>query len=323
MKNVLLIAFLVLGFSLKVFSQVPPPPPPPVVEEEVYMIVEQSPRFPGCEHLDSKEEKEACATKKLLEYIYSNLKYPEDARSSGVEGQAIVQFVVGKTGKIEDINLVRDLEGGCGQAALKIVQSMNDMPKRWTPGKQRGRAVRVKYTLPLKFKLTDDGEKTDDGEETNEEKSPEEIAADLKLKREQAIKDSVYLKPDVQARFPGCEDKDLNETELRMCSERAMLSYIYGQLKYPAEARKKGIEGMVVIQYTVDKDGTLDDIRIARDLGSGCGEESLRVVRSMNAMPERWVPGMKDGEVVKVLYNMPIKFKLENGKGKRKRKRKN
>lgn len=132
----------------------PPPPPPAPEEEEVFMIVEQSPRFPGCEDMSgSKEEKEACAQKKMLEYIYGNLKYPAIARENGIEGQVVIQFVVAKDGSIEDIQLVRDLEGGCGEAAVKIVRGMNNLPQKWTPGKQRGRPVKVKYTLPVKFKL--------------------------------------------------------------------------------------------------------------------------------------------------------------------------
>ncbi len=123
-------------------------------EEEIFVIVEQAPRFPGCEDMSgSKEEKEACATKKMLEYIYGNLKYPAIARENGIEGQVVIQFVVDKDGSVNDINLVRDLEGGCGEAALKVVKGMNSLPQRWTPGKQRGRAVKVKYTLPVKFKL--------------------------------------------------------------------------------------------------------------------------------------------------------------------------
>lgn len=123
-------------------------------EEEIFMIVEQSPRFPGCEDVDGdKAAKEACATKKMLAYIYGNLKYPAIARENGIEGQVVIQFVVAKDGSIEDIKLVRDLEGGCGDAALKVVRGMNNLPQKWTPGKQRGRAVKVKFTLPVKFKL--------------------------------------------------------------------------------------------------------------------------------------------------------------------------
>ena len=123
-------------------------------EDEIFMIVEQSPRFPGCEDMGgSKDELEACATKKMLEYIYGNLKYPAIARENGIEGQVVIQFVVAKDGKIEDIDLVRNLEGGCGEAAMKVVRGMNSLPQRWTPGKQQGRNVKVKYTLPVKFKL--------------------------------------------------------------------------------------------------------------------------------------------------------------------------
>jgi protein TonB len=132
----------------------PPPPPKPPKEDKIFSVVEQMPRFPGCEDMSgSKEEKEACATKKMLEYIYSNLKYPAIARENGIEGQVVIQFVVAKDGSIEDIQLVRDLEGGCGEAAVKIVNGMNSLPQKWTPGKQRGRPVKVKYTLPVKFKL--------------------------------------------------------------------------------------------------------------------------------------------------------------------------
>ena len=124
----------------------PPPPPPPAPEEGgVFVNVGQSPRFPGCEDMSgSKEEKEACAQKKMLEYIYGNLKYPAIARENGIEGQVVIQFVVDKDGSIKDIKLVRDLEGGCGEAALKIVEGMNSLPQKWTPGKQRGCVVKVK-----------------------------------------------------------------------------------------------------------------------------------------------------------------------------------
>jgi len=148
MKNVLLI-FMILSCSLATsYAQVEEK------EEEIFMIVEESPRFPGCEDiLGDKADKEACATKKMLEYIYGNLKYPKEARENGTEGQVIIQFVVATDGTLEDITLLRDLADGCGKASLEIVKSMNNLPEKWTPGKQGGRAVKVKYTLPIKFKL--------------------------------------------------------------------------------------------------------------------------------------------------------------------------
>ena len=132
----------------------PPPPPPPKNEpEEIFRIVEQMPRFPGCEDSGSKDEKTACAQKKLLEFIYANIKYPAIARENGVEGTCVIQFVVEKTGKVTDAKVVRDIGAGCGDEALRVVNLMNKENKKWTPGKQRGRPVRVQFTLPVKFKL--------------------------------------------------------------------------------------------------------------------------------------------------------------------------
>jgi protein TonB len=132
----------------------PPPPPPKPVEEEIFKVVEQMPRFPGCEDMAGTDaEKEACAKQKMLEYIYKNLKYPAIARENGVEGQVVIQFVVDKDGSITETKVVRDIGAGCGAAAEAVVLGMNNMGKKWTPGKQRGRPVKVLYTLPVKFKL--------------------------------------------------------------------------------------------------------------------------------------------------------------------------
>ncbi|MGB4959074.1 MAG: energy transducer TonB [Saprospiraceae bacterium] len=131
----------------------PPPPPPAPVEDEIFKVVEQMPRFPGCEDKKTDKEKTECANTKMLEYIYKNLKYPAIARENGVEGQVVLQFVVDKDGSITDVKIARDIGAGCGTAAEAVVLDMNNMGKKWTPGKQRGRPVRVLYTLPVKFKL--------------------------------------------------------------------------------------------------------------------------------------------------------------------------
>lgn len=132
----------------------PPPPPPPEPEvEEIFKVVEQMPRFPGCEDLGSDQEKKQCAQKKLLEYIYANIKYPPIARENGVEGMVVVKFVVDKDGSISDPDVVRDIGAGCGEEALRVVRSMNKNNIKWIPGKQRGRPVRVQFNLPVKFQL--------------------------------------------------------------------------------------------------------------------------------------------------------------------------
>lgn len=111
------------------------------------------PRFPGCEDLATTDEKKACSQAKMLEFIYQNIRYPSIARDNNISGTVVIRFVVTENGTIEDAEIVRDIGGDCGTEALRIVNMMNDLPERWTPGKQRGRKVPVYFNLPVKFVL--------------------------------------------------------------------------------------------------------------------------------------------------------------------------
>ena len=118
----------------------PPPvvvaPPPPPKEEEVFTVVEQQPQFPG-------------GMEALAKFLQKEVRYPEIARKAGVEGKVFVQFVVGQDGKIRDVAVVRGIGGGCDEEAIRLV---NSMPP-WVPGKQNGRAVSVRFSMPITFKL--------------------------------------------------------------------------------------------------------------------------------------------------------------------------
>ena len=112
------------------------------------------PRFPGCEDAGgSAAEKKQCADKKMLEFIYKNIKYPAIARENGVEGNVVITFVVERDGKVTDAQVLRDIGAQCGQEALRVVNLMNEQGIKWIPGKQRGRPVRVQFNLPVRFKL--------------------------------------------------------------------------------------------------------------------------------------------------------------------------
>jgi periplasmic protein TonB len=89
--------------------------------------------------------------------------------------------------------------------------------------------------------------------------------------------------------------------------EAAMFKYIRERIKYPAIAKENGIEGHVVVQFEVSKDGQIQKVQVVRGIGGGCDEEAARVVRSMPA----WKPGKHNGKPVKVSFTLPIKFKLE------------
>jgi TonB family protein len=281
-----------------------PPVPPSLVPDDVFKIVEEMPRFPGCEDMvGSLRDKEACAKQKLLEFLYPKVKYPAEARTQNIQGTAVVQFIVDTDGSITNIEVARDPGAGTGQAAADAVAAMNSMSDRWIPGKQKGKAVKVQYTLPIRFKLDDD--------ELSENVKTENPVPNMTI---EAVgnKEQVFTIVEEMPRFPGCEDLNGTLVEKEDCAKRKMLEFIYSKLKYPEEARKSGVEGTAVIQFIVDTDGTLKDVTIARDPGAGTGKASKDVVMAMNRMDEKWIPGRKNGIAVKVKYTMPIRFKIQD-----------
>lgn len=133
----------------------PPPPPPPVLGDEPdFPRAEEMPRFPGCEEIGDPKEKADCSKQKMMEFIYDNLVYPEEAKAAGVEGMTVVQFMVAEDGKIYDTRVVKDIGFGCGAEAVKVIQKMKSLDARWVPSQSsRGRAIKVLYTLPVRFEL--------------------------------------------------------------------------------------------------------------------------------------------------------------------------
>ncbi|MEX0681182.1 MAG: energy transducer TonB [Balneolales bacterium] len=114
-----------------------PPPPPPAEDEdeepEVFTIVEDMPQLEGG-----------------IQAIYEHLRYPEIARQAGVEGRVIVQFIIDENGLVQDPVVIRGIGGGCDEAAVEAVRQLV-----FTPGRQRGRPVRVRYSLPITFRLAE------------------------------------------------------------------------------------------------------------------------------------------------------------------------
>ena len=116
----------------------PPPPraPKPEVATKVFDVVEEMPSFPGGQGA-------------LMQYLASNIKYPVVAQENGVQGRVIVSFVVERDGSISDVKVARSVDPSLDREAQRVVKSM----PRWSPGKQNGSTVRVKYTVPVVFRL--------------------------------------------------------------------------------------------------------------------------------------------------------------------------
>ncbi|MCB0519068.1 MAG: energy transducer TonB [Saprospiraceae bacterium] len=135
----------------KVAPPPPPPPPPPMKESEreIFKVVEEQPMFPGCLDIAVKADRYKCSEEKMLEFIYSEIVYPTIARENGISGMVVTRFVVERDGSISNIEIIRDIGGGCGDEAMRVIKKMPN----WIPGKQRGNPVRVMFTLPVKFVL--------------------------------------------------------------------------------------------------------------------------------------------------------------------------
>ena len=124
------------GEVLKAKQEIAQPEPPKEEENKVFDVVEEQPSFPGGQGA-------------LMSWLSENIKYPVIAAENGVQGRVIVQFVVSKTGSISDVKVVRGVDPSLDREAVRVVSAM---PK-WTPGRQNGTTVNVRYTLPVTFRL--------------------------------------------------------------------------------------------------------------------------------------------------------------------------
>jgi TonB family protein len=308
----------------------------------VFEVVEVPPRFPGGEV-------------KLMEYLSRTVRYPVEAQKKHVQGRVILHFIIEKDGSVSNVRVARSVDPSLDAEAIRVV---NSMPK-WEPARQKGQSVRVRYTIPIQFRLQGNegivpDPKIDKAANTDKDvmvvgydkQNPTSKSNDLSgknvmyfvdgkkvdsidnldaksvshmevLKNKEALekygaadKEGVILIttkqhenasskfdavdiPEEMPEFPG----GINE----------MMKFLQENMKYPEDAKKAGKQGRVIVQYVVDKDGSIIDATILRSVYPSIDAEALRVV---NAMP-KWTPGKVKGSPVKVKYTLPLSFNLQ------------
>ena len=219
------------------------------MNEQVFTVVEKMPSFPG-------------GDAELLKYIATNIKYPKESQDNGEQGRVICSFIVGRDGSVNNPEVLRGVTPLLNEEAVRVI---NTMP-RWNPGMQRGKAVAVKYTVPITFRL----------------KSPVEEA-----------KEETLTVVDVMPQYPG--------------GDRELLKFIAQSINYPTDAQEAGVQGRVICSFVVDKKGNIVEPKIIRGIDPSLDAEALRVI----GMMPRWTPGRQDGKAVRVLYTVPITFRLQ------------
>ena len=112
-----------------------------IEEEEIFVTVEEMPTFQGG------------GLPEFRNWVQSNVKYPQIALENGIQGNVVVQFVVGPDGKMTNFKVLQSPDKTLSDATIEVLKKANELKKGWKPGKQRGKAVKVSFTLPVKFAI--------------------------------------------------------------------------------------------------------------------------------------------------------------------------
>ena len=208
-------------------------PRAPIVMEEgtPYVVVEEMPMFPGGDSA-------------LLAYIGKNTKYPEAAKTNGIEGRVIVRFCVTDVGGIDRISVLKGVDPVLDAEAIRVV---NTLPK-WKPGRQGGKPVNVWYMVPITFGLS----------------KPAESAA-----------------PKTPAPPPLPAGYD--EPPIYKGGEKAMYKFINSRLVYPKAAKENHISGKVNLRFAIDTDGSVGSVTVSKGINPELDAEAARVVKLLPA----------------------------------------
>lgn len=201
------------------------------------------------------------------EVINKDLNYPEEEKRNNIAGKVFVQFIVQKDGTLREVKALKGISPACNAEAVRVIK---DGPI-WNAGQQRGRAVDVKMILPITFGATIDNK--------------------IPKRPEHKLNNEVFTIVEDQP-YPSTGD---------------IVSYyefLYAQLTYPKQAADKEIKGKVFVQFIVQKDGTLREVKAVKGLGYGCDEEAIRLLQE----GPKWVSGKQRGQSVDVRMILPIYF---------------
>lgn len=245
-------------------------------EEPLFEVVEEMPDFPG-------------GMVRLMEYLATNLRYPGEAHAKGVQGRVIVLFIVEKDGSISHPKVVKSVNPDLDAEALRVISTM---PK-WKPGRQKGKDVRVKYTVPVMFRLKDEiGVKAEEIKQSQ----LEEVVAVGYMPTDEVVPTPdtpIFEVVEQMPKFPG--------------GASGIMNYLARNIKYPARAQESKKQGRVIVQIVIDKEGNVTDPRVVNSVSPLLDAEAIRVVSNM----PKWEPGMQRGQKVSVRYTLPIVFRLQ------------
>ena len=242
--------------------------------EKVFDMVEQMPAFPG-------------GMQELMVYLGKNIKYPTIAQENGTQGRVTVQFIVNVDGSISNIGIIRGVDPELDGEAVRVISTMPN----WKPGTQKGKPVRVKYTVPVMFRLPDEDKKE---EYKPVPKIEETVVVGYGTRQESPIEEGqVFEVVEQMPSFPG--------------GPEGLMRYISKNIKYPVGAQKAGTQGRVIVEVIIDANGNVTNPKVSQGVDPLLDAEAIRVTANM----PKWQPGTQRGQAVNVKYTFPIIFKLQ------------
>jgi TonB family protein len=254
--------------------------------DSVYQRVDNKPQYSGGETA-------------LENFITTKTKYPQEALSKKQEGIMEVEFVVSVNGNITDMICTTIKYPDLCNEVKRVI---SEMPQ-WIPAKVNGNTVAAKHKIAIGFKLY------------NKQITYVIIPDEMTAGKEILYNQDIMLEGD-----PNGADSELLSDPKRQSDDDVLTfveqmpefngdlyQYISKNINYPVEAKENKIEGRVIAQFIVEKDGSISNASVLKKMGWGMDEETLRVINNMPNLK----PGKQNGKTVRVRYTLPVSFKLK------------
>jgi TonB family protein len=215
----------------------------------------------------------ACAESEFISLVSRNIQYPQEAREKNIQGMVVASYIVEKNGKISNLSVLKEIGGGCGNEALRVLDALNEAGLRFIPAQNEGKIVRLRMNVPLKFRL--------------EEAKPYTL---------NAVGDSIYNIVDTQVQFKGGLD--------------SMANYIVNRLEYPKNWKDSCKTGIIELSLLIFQDGSLmvDNQLDFSNLG---GDFQFNAIRLANRSIGKWIPATYQGKNVITSYPFRVPFKSD------------
>ncbi len=244
----------------------------------------------------------------LQNYIRKHVVYPEQAKQQKLEGRVVVSFIVETDGKVSNVKVLKTTNLVFNEAALSCIKSL----PVFKPGLINGSPVRVQMyeAVPFSLKPLPEVKEAQPPMDTEEEMAAAEV--DMVQAEVDLIQGDPNGADDAMIAPPSEEPKPLSEEILVFAEQMPefpgdLNAYLSKNLIYPSDAKENGIQGKVIVQFTIGSDGNIYDVKALRPTYPSLDKEAMRVVKSM----PKWKPGKQNGKAVAVRYTLPITFSLK------------